>query len=150
LRNLKKKLILGSEILSICRLERNAPIPGWALTGGFTSITRTAEELSVVCSQSRVPPGIQKQGGWRALQVEGPLDFSLTGVLASLTDPLAKKGISVLAISTYDTDYLLVKEKQLEGAIQALRGEGFELNKVRSSKFAVRSKGRRLRTKTRS
>jgi hypothetical protein len=131
---LKKKLLLWSETFSICRLERNTPIPEWALTGGFSSITRTAEELSVVCPQNRVPPGIQKQDGWKALQVEGPLDFSLTGVLASLTDPLAKEGISVFAISTYDTDYLLVKEKQLEGAIQALRGEGYELKKVRSKR----------------
>ncbi len=149
-RKLGKRLLLWSETFSICRLERNAPIPEWALTGGFSSITRTAEELSVVCPQNRVPPGIQKQDGWKALQVEGPLDFSLTGVLASLTDPLAKEGISVFAISTYDTDYLLVKEKQLEGAIQALRGEGCELKKVRSSEFAVQSKRRRLRTKTRS
>jgi uncharacterized protein len=149
-RRWKKKLLLLPETLCICRLERNAPIPEWALTGGFSSITRTAEELSVVCPQNRVPPGIQKQDGWKALQVEGPLDFSLTGVLASLTDPLAKEGISVFAVSTYDTDYLLVKEKQLEGAIQALRGEGYMLKKVRSSEFAVRSKRRRLRTKTRS
>ena len=147
---MKKKLLLWSETFSICRLERNAPIPEWALAGGFSSITRTAEELSVVCPQNRVPPGIQKQDGWKALQVEGPLDFSLTGVLASLTEPLAKEGISVFAVSTYDTDYLLVKEKQIEGAIQALRGEGYKLKKVRSSEFAVWSKRRRLRTKTRS
>jgi hypothetical protein len=124
---LKKKLLLLSETFSICRLEKNAPIPEWALTGGFYSITRTAEELSVVCPQNRVPPGIQKQDGWKALRVEGPLDFSLTGVLASLTTPLAREGISVFATSTYDTDYLLVKEKQLEGAIQALRDEGFKI-----------------------
>jgi hypothetical protein len=83
----------------------------------------------VVCPQNQVPPGVLKQDGWRALQVEGPLDFSLTGVLASLTEPLAKEGISVFAISTYDTDFLLVKEEQLEAAIQALREEGFEVEK---------------------
>jgi hypothetical protein len=125
----KKKLLLLSETLCICRLERNAPIPEWALTGGFSSITRTGQELSVVCLQDRVPLGIPKQEGWKALQVEGPLDFSLTGVLASLTAPLATEGISVFAISTYDTDYLLVKEEQLEGAIQALREEGYEIEK---------------------
>jgi len=126
---LKKKLLLWSETLSICRLGGDAPIPEWALTGGFSSITRTAQELSVVCPQDQVPPGIQKRDGWKALQVEGPLDFSLTGVLASLTEPLAKEGISVFAISTYDTDYLLVREEQLKGAIQALRGEGYEIEK---------------------
>jgi hypothetical protein len=126
---LKKKLLLWSETLTICRLERNAPIPEWAMTGWFSSITRTTEELSVVCAQDQVPPGIQKQEGWKALQVEGPLDFSLTGVLASLTEPLAKEGISVFAVSTYDTDYLLVKQEQLEGAIQALLKEGYEVKK---------------------
>ncbi len=126
-RRWKKKLLLLSETLCICRLERNAPIPEWALTSAFSSITRTVKELSVVCPRNRVPPGIQKQDGWKALQVEGPLDFSLTGVLASLTEPLAKEGISTFAISTYDTDYLLVKEKQMEGAIQALRDEGFKI-----------------------
>jgi len=127
---LKRILLLGSETLSICRLEKNAPIPEWALTGEFFSITRTAEELSVVCPQNQVPPGVQKQDGWKVLQVEGPLDFSLTGVLASLTEPLAKEGISVFAISTYETDYLLVKEEQLEGAIQALREEGYEVEEL--------------------
>jgi len=126
---LKKILLLQSDTLSICRLDGNAPLPEWALTGKFYSITRTAEELSVVCPQNQVPPGVLKQDGWRALQVEGPLDFSLTGVLASLTEPLAKEGISVFAISTYDTDFLLVKEEQLEAAIQALREEGFEVEK---------------------
>jgi len=145
-RKLKKKLLLLPGTFSICRLESNASIPEWALSGGFSSITRTAEELSVVCAQDQVPPGIQRQDGWKALQVEGPLDFSLTGVLASLTDPLAKEGISVFAISTYDTDYLLVKEEQLEGAIQALRGEGYEINKDRgrggfeTRPYGVRSK----------
>ena len=127
---MKRILLLGSETLSICRLEKNAPIPEWALTGEFFSITRTAEELSVVCPQNQVPPGVQKQDGWKVLQVEGPLDFSLTGVLASLTEPLAKEGISVFAISTYETDYLLVKEEQLEGAIQALREEGYEVEEL--------------------
>ena len=153
---MKKKLLLLPETLSICRMERNALIPEWALTGGFFSVTRTDEELSVVCPRGQVPPGIQKQDGWRALQVEGPLDFSLTGILASLTEPLAKEGICVFAISTYDTDYLLVKEEQLEGAIQALWKEGYKINRVqRRGGFepppcGVRSKKKSLRTKTRS
>ncbi len=155
-RNLGKRLLLLSETFSICRLGRNAPIPEWALTGGFSSITRTAQELSVVCPHDQVPPGILKQDGWRALQVEGPLDFSLTGVLASLTVPLAKEGISIFAISTYNTDYLLVKEKELGEAIQSLREEGYEINKVGSRggfetrPYGVRSKRKRLRTQSRS
>ena len=124
---MKRILLLGSETLSICRLEKNAPIPEWALTGEFFSITRTAEELSVVCPQNQVPPGVQKQDGWKVLQVEGPLDFSLTGVLASLTGPLAKEGISVFAISTYDTDYLLVKQELLEKAIDILTKREYQV-----------------------
>jgi hypothetical protein len=127
MRKLKRILLLGSETLSICRLEKNAPIPEWALTGEFFSITRTAEELSVVCPQNQVPPGVQKQDGWKVLQVEGPLDFSLTGVLASLTGPLAKEGISVFAISTYDTDYLLVKQELLEKAIDILTKREYQV-----------------------
>jgi len=124
---LKRKLLLRPEILSICRLDGNAPLPEWALTGKFYSITRTAEELSVVCPQNQVPPGVLKQDGWRALQVEGPLDFSLTGVLASLTEPLAKEGISVFAISTYDTDYLLVKKEKQARAEEVLTQSGHRL-----------------------
>ena len=127
MRKLKRILLLGSETLSICRLEKNAPIPEWALTGEFFSITRTAEELSVVCPQNQVPPGVQKQDGWKVLQVEGPLDFSLTGVLASLTEPLAKEGISVFAISTYETDYLLVKQELLEKAIDILTKREYQV-----------------------
>jgi len=127
MRKLKRILLLGSETLSICRLEKNAPIPEWALTGEFFSITRTAEELSVVCPQNQVPPGVQKQDGWKVLQVEGPLDFSLTGILASLTGPLAKEGISVFAISTYDTDYLLVKQELLEKAIEILTKREYQV-----------------------
>ena len=127
MKKLTRKLMVDPEILSICRLERNALIPEWALNDKFFSITRTAEELSVVCLQDQVPPGIQKQDGWKALQVEGPLDFSLTGVLASLTEPLAREGISVFAISTYDTDYLLVKKELLERAIKILVKRGYQV-----------------------
>ncbi len=124
---MRRKLLLGPETLSICRFERKAPVPEWALAGKFFSITRTDEELSIVCAQEQVPSGIQKQDGWKALRVEGRLDFSLTGVLSSLTEPLARRGISVFAISTYDTDYLLVKGEQSKKAIRALREAGFEV-----------------------
>jgi hypothetical protein len=127
MRKVRRKLLLGPETLSICRLERKAPVPQWALAGEFFSITRTGEELSIVCPQEQVPSGIQKQDGWKALRVEGRLDFSLTGVLSSLTEPLARGGISIFAISTYDTDYLLVKDEQLKEAIRVLREEGFEV-----------------------
>jgi hypothetical protein len=123
----KRKLELLPDTYAVCRLDKNAPVPDWGTRGLFSSITRTAEELSVVCPDGQVPGGVNKEGGWKILMVEGPLDFSLTGVLASLTAPLAREGISVFVLSTYDTDYLLVKKEQLEKAVRALRGEGYEV-----------------------
>jgi len=131
----KLKLLLLPETLAICRLDKDTPIPEWALKGGFFSVTRTVEELSVVCPQIQVPAGMKSEEGWRCIKVQGPLDFLLTGILASLTTPLAKAGISVFAISTYDTDYLLVKEENLEKAIEILakKGHGIE-NKVKGAR----------------
>jgi len=109
---------------AICRLSPDAPMPDWALTGSFFSIARTVDELSIVCPQSNVPPEIQCDRDWRCLKVEGPLDLSLIGILASLTAPLARAGIGIFAVSTYDTDYVLVKEKCLEEAVLVLSQEG--------------------------
>lgn len=118
--DLKLTLSILPETLVICQMDKDARIPDWLLASTFYSITKTAEELSVVCPQTNVPEGIKKDEGWRCLKVEGPLDFSAAGILASLTMPLAKEGISVFAMSTYNTDYLLVKEPHLEKAVQIL------------------------------
>ncbi len=118
-------LSLLSDTFAICRLEPDADIPSWALAEDFCSITRTVEELSLVCLQEVVPEGTRAEKGYRCLKVEGPLDFSLTGILSSLTIPLAQAGISVLAISTFDTDYLLVKETQVDRAVQKLSQAGY-------------------------
>ena len=123
------KVLPGS--YSVCRLHRDARVPEWATQGLFTSVTRTASELSVVCLDAPVPKGIEREGGWRVFKVEGPLDFSLTGVLASLTGPLAEAGIGVFALSTYYTDYLLVKDEQLDRAMQALRSVGWDVEECR-------------------
>ncbi len=123
---LKLDLLPGSYV--VCRLNKDAPVPDWATSGLFSSVTRTAEELSVVCPEVRVPAGVKKESGWRVLMVEGPLDFSLTGILASMASPLAREGISVFALSTYDTDYLLVKRERLEKALQVLRAEGYDID----------------------
>lgn len=116
------------ETLAICRLPPDAPLPDWAVGGGLVSITRTAAELSIVCRAERVPPGVTVVGGWRCLRVAGPLDFALTGVLAALAEPLAQAGISLFAVSTYDTDYLLVPERHLNAAVAALEGAGMRVN----------------------
>jgi hypothetical protein len=114
------KLRILPEILSVCRLEPDHPFPEWVNVGKFYSITKTNEELSVVCPQSDVPNGVKAESGFQAIQVVGPLDFSLTGIIASLTSPLAKAGISVFVVSTFDTDYILVKEKNLAQAVKVL------------------------------
>jgi hypothetical protein len=133
----RQRLILLPGMLAICRLEATASIPEWATLRPFWSMTRTEEELSLVCPEAHVPQGVKRETGWRALKVEGPLDFSLTGILASLTAPLATEKISVFAVSTYDTDYLLVKEERLAQAIRALREEGYEIKE--SSEFGAGS-----------
>lgn len=119
--------------LAICRLPAEAEVPGWASRGPFVSVTRTPDELSIVCPESSVPEEIEMEAGWRALQVEGPLDFSLTGVVASLAVPLAEAGIPIFVISTFETDWLLVKAERLERAVGVLRGAGHRVQDQRSS-----------------
>jgi uncharacterized protein len=112
------------ELLAIAQLDAGATIPAWATTGAFFSVTRTTDELSIVCEQARVPEGVKAQRGWRALKVHGPFDLSEVGVMAALSAALASEGVSVLAIATFDTDYLLVSGQQLKRAIEALRSAG--------------------------
>lgn len=114
---------------AVCRFEPDNEVPGWAVKGGFFSITRTPDELSIVCPERNILEGVRCEEGWRAFGIEGPLDFSLVGVLVSLLDPLAKAKISVFALSTYDTDYVMVREDQLDSALVALRNEGHEIVK---------------------
>ena len=120
-------LALLPDTFAICRLPASAALPTWAMVGSFCAVTRTPEELSIVCAEQAVPAGVTCQRGWRGLKVAGPLDFALTGVLASLAGPLAEAGVSIFAISTYDTDYLFVREEQLDTAIDALRRAGFAI-----------------------
>lgn len=112
--------------LAICRLGPGEAIPAWA-GGRFVATTRTPGELSVVCDEAGVPGGVRAERGWRAFEVEGPLDFGLTGVLAALTTPLAEARIPAFAISTFDTDYLLVPGRHLPEALEALRRAGHQL-----------------------
>jgi hypothetical protein len=104
---------------AISRLNAREQVPDWAV-GEFVSITRTPDELSIVCPQCDVPAETQHESGWRCLRVVGPLDFSMVGVIASLTRTLASASISVFVISTFDTDYLLVKDGDLEAAVKSL------------------------------
>jgi len=112
------------ETLTVCRLAPDADLPAWAMANAFCSITRTREELSIVAVEDRVPAGVRAEGTWRALKVAGPTPFSAVGILTSLAVPLARAGISVFAISTFDTDYLLVGTDRLEDACVALSEAG--------------------------
>jgi hypothetical protein len=116
-----------SDLFAVCKLRADENIPSWALPDSFCSITRTPDELSIVCSQERVPAGVQAVRGWRSLKVEGKLDFTLVGILSSLTSSLAHVGIVVFVISTYDTDYVFVKEGDLDRAVAALRNAGHDV-----------------------
>jgi len=112
------------ETLAICRLSVDEAVPDWAMLGEFVSITHTTDELSIVCANENVPTDVKADRGWRALKVAGPLDPELTGILASLAGPLATAQINIFAVSTFDTDYLLVKGYNLAGARAVLRRAG--------------------------
>jgi hypothetical protein len=114
-------------LFAIAKLPPDAAIPSWASSGPFFSITRSADELSIVCPEAQVPSGVQAERGWRCVRVAGTMDFSVVGVLASLVGPLAEAGISVFAVSTFDTDYLLLKEAEWERAKERLVGAGHDL-----------------------
>ncbi|RMH21309.1 MAG: ACT domain-containing protein, partial [Acidobacteria bacterium] len=114
--------VTGGE-LAICRLAPGR-VPRWAFRGDFIAITRTPDELSVVCDAKSVPKRIRAEHGWRAIRVVGPLDLSLIGVLASIAVPLAEAGIGLFSISTYDTDYVLVRAAALDQAVAALTAAG--------------------------
>jgi len=121
------KLILLPDELAVARLDAAEPVPAWAEQRSLWSVTRTAEELSVVCDASGVPPDVQAERGWRCFRVAGSLDFALTGVLLAILGPLAAAKISIFAISTYDTDYVLVRGRDLGAAARALTAAGHEL-----------------------
>lgn len=120
---------LLKEKYGVCRLNKTELIPEWALNSDFFSITKTLDELSIVCFEDNIPNDIKCEKDWRALKIEGPLDFSLIGILASISTILAQKGISIFAISTYDTDYILVKNKDIDNAIDSLIKERYEVIK---------------------
>lgn len=116
----KPSLILLSEIFAVCRMQKDEEIPDWIHSSELLAIVRTQDELSIVCQQDIFSEDVICEKGWRGLMVEGPLDFNLVGVLASILYPLAEAEISVFTISTYNTDYVLVKEVQLEKALESL------------------------------
>jgi uncharacterized protein len=111
----------------VYRLDGEAPIPNWASGSAFLSITRTRDELSIVCAEHAASASIRSERGWALLQLQGPFSFDTVGILAAFSAPLAEAAISILAIGTFDTDYVLVKKANLDDALRALEGAGHEL-----------------------
>lgn len=124
--------------LAVCRLPAGAEAPAWLVGETFASFTRAPDETSIVCRAAVVPEGVRVEAGWRALRVAGPLDFALTGILASLLVPLAAARVPVFALSTFDTDYLLVRDTALGDAVAALVGAG---HRVEPGRVAARQDG---------
>jgi hypothetical protein len=114
-------------IFVVCRLAPDSTIPDWATSDGFFSITRTRDELSIVCADSKVPSNVRCERDWRCLRVVGSMAFTEVGILASLVAPLAAAGISVFAISTFDTDYLLVKANDWQATVAQLKHSDHEI-----------------------
>jgi len=112
---------------AVCRFAAHATVPQWAGKGPVSSVTRTADELSIVCEARFVPSKVKCQRGWRCFKLQGPFPFEMTGVLASVLAPLARARVSIFALSTYDTDYVMVKEKSRLKAVRVLRAAGHEI-----------------------
>ena len=121
------KFTLLDGLFAVARLDADADVPPWAHRGAFTSITRTAHELSIVCDEGGVPDDVPAERGWRCLGLEGPIPFETTGVAARFTAALAADGISVFVVSTFDTDSVLVKASKVDAAVEALREAGYDV-----------------------
>ena len=120
-------LTLLEGAFAVCRLDPGDEAPGLAGSGPLAAVVRTPEELCVVCAEEDAPQEARVEAGWRAFKLEGPVPFSAVGVISSMTAPLAESGIGVFVLSTFDTDYLLVKEAQLARACKALANAGYEV-----------------------
>lgn len=113
---------------AVCRLPADSDVPSWALAPGrLISVTRTATELSIVAPSAGVPATVLAERDFRVIEVVGPVPFSVIGLMAAITRPLAEAGVSVFTLATYDTDYVLVREAALEAAVRVLSAAGFEI-----------------------
>lgn len=117
--------ILIDGIFSLCRLAPEDSIPSWTLSSDFYTISKTSDELSVVCESQYIPAGIKQDGNWKLLKIASVLDLSLTSITAKFSTALANAGVNLCVIATYETDYILVKQEKLQPAISALQNTGF-------------------------
>jgi uncharacterized protein len=115
------------ERIAIVRMDPREKVPEWAWTGSLTAVVRTVDELSIVCDQKEVPGHLRCEYDWVALKLEGPMSLSLTGVLASLLGPLSFGSIPVFVVSSFDTDYILVKADDVQRAREILKAQGHDV-----------------------
>lgn len=121
-------LVVLSDRYGICRLKPNEPVPAWGLQGEFSCVTRTTEEISIVCVEAQIPEYAVCERGWRLFKIDAVLDFSLVGIVAGLSAVLAGANIGIFVLSTYNTDYVLVRQPDFSVAVAALRAAGYEVS----------------------
>ena len=130
----RRSLFLLEGLFAVCRLDKKAPIPDWAVSEPFFSVTRTDDELSVVCPQEGIPGGFDCEAGWRCLKVESPFEFDLTGAISSVAALLAEADILMFIIATQDSDYLMVKEYDLERTVSVVAQAGYQVDREHQEK----------------
>jgi len=125
----KLTLTLMKEEFSLAKLDPFAGIPTWAVRGEFWAVTRSGADVSVVCATDAIPEGVEATHGWRTLELEGPISFAETGILDSVIEPLSHADISILAVSAYDTNFVLVRDEDIERACTILLGVGHTIHR---------------------
>ncbi len=134
--NNQLKIKVFPEVLGICRLGSSEAIPCWA-EGAFLSVTRTSDELTIVCREKSIPETVKHEKGWRYFRIDQVLDFSMVGVLSSISGVLARRDISIFVVSTYDTDYFLVKEQALAKAVAALKQADYHVQVIYPERWGL-------------
>jgi uncharacterized protein len=115
---------------AVCQLPAKSDVPAWSWAGSFSNVTRTADEISIVCDEANVPSDVKHQAGWACLKLEGPFEFNLTGILTSVLNPLRDAKVGIFAVSTFDTDYVMVAGDKLDDTIRALTDAGHTVNRL--------------------
>jgi hypothetical protein len=124
-------LLALQDMFAVSKLSPGSPIPQWVAPGSFVSVTRTHDELSIVCPENQVPADVAAcERAWRCLRVAAQIDFGVVGILASVVGPLAKAGVPVFVLSTFDTDYLFIKAANFENAAEVLRDAGHDVDRA--------------------
>ncbi len=130
----RRSLFLLKGLFAVCRLDKKASVPDWAVSKHFFSVTRTDDELSVVCPQEGIPEGVDCEPGWRCLKIESPFEFDLSGAISSVAALLAEADVLMFMIATQDSDYLMIKEYDLERTISVVAQAGYQVNREHQEK----------------